>query len=269
MRGSASRSQRLTVSGGVEGLPCLGGRKKKWGILMLDLIGAVGLTAGAAIVIAALAAGHAGTPAARRGLGAVLAVWFVLIVLLGAAGTFDRVRGIGTTGLGIAVVVPVLALAGAGLGSARVNAAIRAFPLALLIGVNAVRVLGVFFVLLYAAGRLPAPFAPVAGWGDILIGLTALPVARALVRQAPGWRSLALAWNALGLLDLVTAVGLGTTSDEGSPIRLFFREPGTAIMNGLPWLLIPAFLVPILMLTHLAVFYRLLASARPLAPARV
>jgi hypothetical protein len=65
------------------------------------------------------------------------------------------------------------------------------------------------------------------------------------------------------LLDLVVAVGLGIVSAEGSPVRLIFVEPSTAIMSSLPWVLIPAFLVPVLMLTHLAVFYRLRAPAWP------
>ena len=235
---------------------------------MFDLLGAIALTAGAAIVIATLAASAPAEPPARRAIAAGLAAWFALIVLLGAAGFFDAVRGIGTPGLGIAVALPVLALAAAGLGSAPVNAALRAIPLAPLIGANAVRVLGVFFVLLYAGGRLPAPFALMAGWGDIAVGIAALPVAWAVGAARPGWRPLALAWNVLGFLDLVDAIALGVTSAEGSPIRLVFGEPNSAIMTGLPWVLIPAFLVPLLMVTHLAVFHRLLAPARPRAPAR-
>jgi hypothetical protein len=50
-------------------------------------------------------------------------------------------------------------------------------PLWLLVGVHTVRLLGVSFIILFAAGRLPAPFAPVAGWGDIFVGATAIPVA--------------------------------------------------------------------------------------------
>jgi hypothetical protein len=35
-------------------------------------------------------------------------------------------------------------------------------------------------------------------------------------------------------------------------------EPNGSIMATLPWVLIPCFLVPLFMLSHLAVFYRLL-----------
>ena len=139
----------------------------------------------------------------------------------------------------------------------------HAIPLPVLIGVNAVRVLGIVMVLWHEAGRLSAPFAPIAGWGDVLIGLTAIPVALAVRAAAPGWRPAALLWNALGLLDLVAAIALGLTSAEGTPLRIFFGEPGTGLMGELPLVLIPAYLVPLLIVTHLAVFARLRARLSP------
>jgi hypothetical protein len=143
-----------------------------------------------------------------------------------------------------------------------VHAAVEAVPTALLIALHVVRVLGVSFVMLYAANRLPAPFAPVAGWGDIFAGVAALPVAWLVSQTAPGWRPIALAWNTFALLDLVAAIGLGVTSAEGSPIRFFFTEPSSAIMSSLPWVLIPAFLVPLLAVLHLAVYARLAPRIR-------
>jgi hypothetical protein len=137
----------------------------------------------------------------------------------------------------------------------RLREVLDRIPLTALIGVNALRVLGVVFVLLYAAGRLPAPFAPAAGWGDIFVGLTALPVAWAVRKGVH--RGLVLAWNTLGLADLVNAIVLGVVSSPG-PLQVFMDEPNAAIMSTLPWVLIPCFLVPLLILTHLAVFYRLM-----------
>ena len=58
-----------------------------------------------------------------------------------------------------------------------------------LIGLHAVRLLDVFFVLLFSADRLPAPLAPTAGWGDVLIGVTALPVAYLAAIKAPARRT--------------------------------------------------------------------------------
>ncbi len=125
-----------------------------------------------------------------------------------------------------------------------------------LIGVNVVRVLGVEFLLLQAAGRLPAPFAPAAGWGDVAVGAAAPLVAWMVARDWKGSRGVALAWTALGFLDLVDAIGLGVTSSPG-PLRVFVGDPSSAIMSEIPWILIPCFLVPLFVFTHLAVFARL------------
>jgi hypothetical protein len=224
-----------------------------------DLIGAIELTASAAILVGGLAAIQP-QPAARLRVGAWLGGWFALVVIAAALHLFEPHIGLGAPAMGFAVLAPVIALAYVARRSPSIQAAVLAAPAPLLIGINVVRVLGVSFVLLYAENRLPAPFAPLAGWGDIFIGLTALPVAWMVSRQTPGWRTVALAWNALGVLDLVTAIGFGVTSAEGSPIRLIFTEPSTLIMSSLPWVLIPAFLVPLLMAIHLAMFQRLVPT---------
>src|SRR6185312_16789652 len=129
--------------------------------------------------------------------------------------------GIGTPGLGLAVVIPIAVLSAVVLGTASGRDRVRRVPLAALVGIHSLRVLGLSFVLLYAAKRLPAPFAPVAGWGDIAVGLLAIPLALMLARGGDTVpRGLVALWNALGLLDLVAAVTLGATSSPG-PIQLF------------------------------------------------
>jgi Na+/pantothenate symporter len=60
----------------------------------------------------------------------------------------------------------------------------------------------------------------------------------------------------LGVADLVTAVTLGATSSPG-PLQLFHNGPSAAIMANLPWVLIPCFLVPLFLVVHLCIFYRL------------
>ncbi|HXQ81281.1 MAG TPA: hypothetical protein VN775_08220 [Opitutaceae bacterium] len=222
-----------------------------------DIVGAIELTASAAIVVAVLASGLGRTGRSRAAAAAAFAAWFGLIVYLAAAGSFDSRLGIGIRGVGAAAAAPVVILAWGGSRLPKIRSAIAGMPLAHLIGANAVRVLGVSFIVLYSAGRLPAPFAPVAGWGDIFIGLTALPVAWAAVRRGPGPAPLVILWNSLGLLDLLVAVGLGVTSAPDSPLRLFLAKPGSQIMGSLPWILIPGFLVPILVVTHLAIFWKM------------
>lgn len=223
----------------------------------LDMIGALALTAGAVAVASTLVPAGFGAFRARIEAGGILALWFVLVVAAAASLVFDQRLGLGLLALGIAVAVPVIAAVLLAIYLPRLKAAIRAVPLSALIGVNTVRLLGVMFVLLYLFGRLPAPFAPTAGYGDIAIGLTAPFVAWMAWRQARGWRAIAWLWNTLGLLDLLAAVGLAVVTTDGSPVQLIFTTPSTATMTALPWILIPAFLVPLLMLTHFAVFDRL------------
>ena len=222
---------------------------------MLDLIGAIALTASAALAIATLTLAVAATSNGRLQVAAGLSAWFMAVVVLGATYALHYERGYGTPALGAAVFLPVIGLALAFLIIPRLREVLDRIPLPVLIGVNVLRVFGVVFVLLYAVGRLPAPFAPTAGWGDILVGLTAVPVAWAARRGES--RGLVLAWNTLGLADLITAIGLGVASSPG-PLQVFMGEPNGAIMATLPWVLIPCFLVPLFILTHLAVFHRLM-----------
>lgn len=231
--------------------------------MQIDLLAAVELAASAAIAISVIAIGFGESGAARLRIAGWLFAWFVLVTAMAATRMLGYPNGLGAPGLGIAVVVPIVILVVRVLSSQALRRALNSMPLSTLIGVHTVRILGVFFLVLYAAGRLPAPFAPTAGWGDVVTGLAAAPLAWLLSRNYRLPNVFIWIWNVFGLLDLVTAIGLGAVSAPG-PIQLIFARPGTMLMTTLPWLLIPAFLVPLLATIHLAVFYRL-ARHTPLA----
>jgi hypothetical protein len=223
---------------------------------MFDIISTIGLTASASLVIAFLAYAMAETPRGRLTIAGVLIVWFVLVLAIGAGGALDPFRGLGVPALGLTVVLPVAALVCAFFAFGSIRAALLATPLSALVAINTIRVLGVIFVALYAAGRLPAPFAPSTGWGDIVAGVAAPPVAWLIARFGARARALALLWNVFGAADLVNAIALGALSAPG-PFNVFGGPPTSAIMTSLPWLMIPGFLVPSLFFTHLVIFYRL------------
>ena len=65
------------------------------------------------------------------------------------------------------------------------------------------------FLVLYAYGMLPGVFALPAGWGDLLIGITAPVVALNLA--TPKYRSSFLAWQFLGIADLSADCASATT----------------------------------------------------------
>lgn len=222
----------------------------------LDLLASIEMTVCAAIAVAVVAVGFGEDARARARIAIGLTAWFAIVTVLAAMEVFHFQHGLGVPGIGVAVTLPIIILSVRVLRSPSLHRALQTIPLFMLIGVNVIRIFGAMFVVLYAAGRLPAPFAPVAGWGDILVGLSAIPVAWLAYKKGAAAHSAVLIWNTLGLVDLIAAVGLGVTSSPG-PLRLIFAEPGAGIMTVLPWLLIPGFLVPLLASTHLAVFYRL------------
>lgn len=235
---------------------------------MLDIIASITLTTLAFLIPAVLIAASPLEWTARGRLAAILLAWFVLLIALGAAGVFAATNG-GTLAIGVAVVVPVIV----GLIAARYSATVRSLvfetPLALLVAIHAGRLLGVFFLLLYAEARLPPTFALTAGWGDIAVAAAAPVVAWAIYRRAVGWRGLALTWNTLGFADLVLAVTLGVGSAVDSPVRFIYEAASSGTMSTLPWLLVPGFMVPLYLLTHLAIFHRLLRRHETLGNMRL
>ena len=71
----------------------------------------------------------------------------------------------------------------------------------------------------------------------------------------PRW--LLTAWIAFGTLDLIVAITLGALSAPGTPFRVFTEAPGTVAMGTLPWVGIPALLVPLYLMTLLTIAVRL------------
>ncbi len=105
------------------------------------------------------------------------------------------------------------------------------------------RILGFVFVVLEARGVLPAIFALPAGYGDMAVGATASLVAWKLAN--PSHRGSFILWQVLGIADLVTAVGLGTTARLLSP-----HSASMVAMTVLPLSLVPTFIVPLLLIFH-------------------
>jgi hypothetical protein len=135
---------------------------------------------------------------------------------------------------------------------------VAAASLPALIGVQLYRIIGAVFLVLLPLGQLPAHFAVPAGWGDVAIGVTAPLVALALARGVPGGRTLAIAWNVLGLVDLIVAVGMGTgfLAPFLAP-GLGPRVPPAAAMGVFPLIVIPTFAVPVAVLLHVLALGRL------------
>jgi hypothetical protein len=180
----------------------------------------------------------------------VLAIWLALVVVLGMEGRFVAPPGSAPLPILFGVAAPLVVFLAASLGMPAFRDFVLTVDLRLVTGVQAWRVAGLGLLALYTYGVLPGMFAIPAGLGDIAIGATAPWIMLALLRS-PGFAGSRIfkAWNVLGIVDLIVAVGTGALVSA-----LATHAPGgitTAPMALLPLVLIPAFLVPISTLLHL------------------
>jgi len=112
--------------------------------------------------------------------------------------------------------------------------------------IETARAIGGVFLVRYFQGDLPGIFALPAGIGDLFIGLTAPLMAYLYMKEGDHVRSLAIAWNIFGILELIVSLTMGYLV---SALKLFSVSiPTTAAF---PLILIPGFGVPLMILFHL------------------
>src|SRR5262245_63428100 len=227
---------------------------------MLDFIGTVGITTVMVVVINAVISSLAVSRLQRIGVAMAVGVWIGLAAASANSGLFAPGN---PPCIGLFLAVPLLLTAGLAYVSPQWRAALLDLPTPLLVGLNLARSMGVLFLLLAAEGRLSGPFPASAGWGDILVGVLALPALLIALSpsQSEGGRSFLFAWNLLGVLDLVVAVALGVTSAEGSPLQILHVGAGSAAIQMLPWAFIPTVLVPFFLMVHAILFAQLRGRA--------
>jgi hypothetical protein len=216
----------------------------------LDLANSILTMAVIAIDLAAVTQALSGSLTRRLAIAAVGGGWVGLAVILGASGRLAYAPNLTVPLVGILLAVPLLTFGVLALTSVKVRATLLAFPLQLLIGLNALRVVGVLFLLDFVAKSLNGPFPFFAGLGDMITGALAIPLALKVVHsRKPSLRAIA-GWNAFGAVDLMVAIGLGITSAAGSPLQLIHAGVGSQAMQYLPLCLVPTVLVPFYLLTH-------------------
>jgi hypothetical protein len=174
---------------------------------------------------------------------ALMLAWFTTIVTISALGEFTNASNRLGLSVAVAALVPLIIFAVWFSASRGLREYTLSLSPVLLTAAQSFRLIGFTFVLLEALRSLPAIFALPAGYGDMFIGATATVVAWKFAqnkRPVPF-----LAWQFLGIADLVTAVTLGVTAPliepHGIPITL---------MTVLPLSLIPTFFVPLFLILH-------------------
>jgi hypothetical protein len=111
------------------------------------------------------------------------------------------------------------------------------------------RFVGIYFLILYFRGELPYDFAVKGGCGDIAVAALAIPVSF-LPFEKKGARTALWIWNIFGLLDILFVVITAA--------RLGLQDPSSVrALTVLPLSLLPTFIVPLIIATHVFIWVRL------------
>ena len=181
---------------------------------------------------------------------ALLTGWLVVLGILAGAGVFLRDGRVQPYVLAAGLLPTIVGIA---FVTSRAGAAVlaRTSP-ATLVGLQSFRV--VVELALWALalqGRL-SPLLTFEGRNfDVLVAVTALPMAwLCLARRA--WAPAAAAvWNVAGIVILVSTV-LHFVLSAPTPFQRIRTEPATRIVAGLPYIWLPGFLVPLAWTLHVA-----------------
>jgi hypothetical protein len=175
----------------------------------------------------------------------ILLAWFCIALAAGVGGWVQHFSAVGVATTVWTLTALVLLVCW------RVSI-VRAWAMNLdlkwLIGLHVTRFVGVYFLILASRGELPSGFARPAGIGDIAVAaLALLLIAAATLR---GLRTLVLAWNAFGLLDILFVIS--------SALRFGLRDVESMLaLRVLPLSLLPTFFVPLIIVSHVLIFVRM------------
>jgi hypothetical protein len=110
---------------------------------------------------------------------------------------------------------------------------------------------GAYFLVLRQRRQLPCAFATPAGLGDIFVAVLALAVVGAMRTQFA--KMFLLSWNTLGLIDIILVVS--------SAFRFGLKDwQSMHALRELPLSLLPTFLVPLIIASHVLIFVRLIRA---------
>ena len=181
----------------------------------------------------------------------ILLVWLLLATALGASGALQPLRPPGPQ-------LILLGLTAALLGLWWLHRGLRAWVdrvgLRALVALHLTRFVGLYFLYLYGRGELPRAFAVPAGCGDIIVAIGAA-VSLLFWNSFSSKRPWLLLWNTLGLIDILFVVA------TAARIAMTHPDAMTALRR-LPLSLLPTFLVPLIIASHVVVYSRLRRAKR-------
>ena len=124
-----------------------------------------------------------------------------------------------------------------------------------LVAFHLTRFVGIYFLLLYNRGLLPSDFAVRGGWGDILAASLALLICVMPLSEALRRRAITI-WNVIGFVDIMLVVFYAARNGLAGNLQM-------KLLTVLPLSLLPTFIVPVIIATHVIIFLRLRREAAP------
>ena len=189
------------------------------------------------------------TPARTRSVLLGASVWLVLAIVASLAGVPQKLTP-------PAPQIVLLLLTVALLAFGRIYAPLRAWivtvDIRVLAGLHVTRALaGAGFLWAASRGTLSPGFANIAGYGDIAVAILAILLVVLIDPQRAVAPLLYVIWNTIGLIDIMFVVVTATRIGLADPVAM-------AQLLSFPFALIPLFLVPIIIASHVWIFERLL-----------
>jgi hypothetical protein len=174
----------------------------------------------------------------------VLLAWLLVAIAIGASGIGRDLPP------PVVIAVLVAAVLAAAWRLPRFRAWLDALDARWLVALHLTRFVGVYFLYLYGRGQLPYDFAVPGGWGDIAVASLATVLLLIGPPHGAGRRAAYVVWNVLGLVDILFVVA--------TAVRLGAADPASmAALQRLPLSLLPTFLVPLIIATHVILAVRL------------
>lgn len=178
----------------------------------------------------------------------ILLIWFGIALVIGLTGLFEAASAQGVAATVGTLTILIL------LGwwkVPRINQWTKQVDFRWLIAVHLTRFVGFYFLALCRNGELACRFARPAGIGDAITAVgAALLLMWPLLRGRKPSKPPIDIWNVFGFLDIIivafTAFRVGLSDRVG-------MEP----LRTLPLMLLPTFVVPLIIASHILIFVRL------------
>ena len=177
-----------------------------------------------------------------------LMLWFASALILGLSGKIAEIPFPFPQVILFGLVVVQLIIFGL---SAGFRTWIYSFDIKYLVAVHLSRFVGIYFLYLYSMQMLPYDFAVKGGVGDIIVATAALIILVFVSSRHESKKKIYLFWNTFGLIDILFVVATAGRIGMNSPQSI-------ENLLKIPLSLLPTFLVPIIIFTHIVIYIRLL-----------